>query len=83
MGTKQKQKRVPSNAKQNEVGKTVKGRLTKHNNNFYVKTNTQFYHVEDIKKVHEIFENDQNVEFNFTPEQAKLNGITLNAEMIN
>ena len=67
----------------NEFGKTVKGRLTKHNDKFYVKTDTQFYHIEDKKKVHEIFKNDQSVEFNFTPTQAKLNGITVNAKVIN
>ena len=67
----------------NEIGKTIKGRLTKHNNNFYVKTIAHFYLVEDKKKIQEIFESDRNVEFNFKPTQAKLNGITVNATIIN
>lgn len=66
----------------NETGKTVKGRLTQHNDNFYVKTPTQFYLIQGSTKVRETFEKDQNVEINFTPDQTTLNGTTVQATAI-
>lgn len=67
-----------------EDGKTLPGRLTEHNGNLYVKTLTRFYLIKETKRVREIFNTDQNVEFTFTPKRktADLNSIRVKATQI-
>ena len=66
----------------NEYRKTVEGRLTEYNGYFYVKTPSEFYLVFGNEKIQEIFNKDQNIEFNFTDENPKLNGIKVGATLI-
>ena len=66
----------------NEMGKTVKGRLTQHKGMFYAKTPANFYFLGNNKKIQEIFSKDQNIEINCLPPQTKINGVTVQAELI-
>ena len=66
----------------NEIGKTVKGRLTQHKGNFYIKTPTRFYLTENSPKVQKMHAEDQNVEVNHNPPQTVVNGVPIQAEVI-